>query len=355
MLLKARRLLKPAARDTEFDRVRFLTPHLRRSSESSADETQSFDRCVVAPHSRRLDDSGVLVSAHWQRRSDAAGCPLFVTMPLRCELVESRNHAHQTPKGAIQRFQFSRFRRLNLARASTLASDWFSTVSSAPPENNDFCSGSNSTHSRCPCNVGSCSNCGRIAASRRTDVQVESPGGISPPGAPRTVREPLDSYGSRCSTVGRRAAGFASSTGSSCCQMASVGPWPRLNNAAPSVQPHYRAFVPTTSHSAPDAPRRYSRPRGFSRLRLLPLHRSTGSPVPYKSLVELRAASMPDAAWAVSGIPQADPGRMANPPVLTSSNRFSTRHQRFACARLSQPCLTGSCPAVSATLTTVAF
>src|SRR5215467_1162077 len=30
---------------------------------------------------------------------------------------------------------------------------------------------------------------------------VESPGGVSPPGAPRTVREPLDSYGSRCSAV----------------------------------------------------------------------------------------------------------------------------------------------------------
>src|SRR5215211_8957819 len=29
----------------------------------------------------------------------------------------------------------------------------------------------------------------------------ESPGGLSPPGAPRTVREPLDSYGSRCSAI----------------------------------------------------------------------------------------------------------------------------------------------------------
>jgi SAM-dependent methyltransferase len=28
------------------------------------------------------------------------------------ELVESRNHAHQTPRGIIQHFQFSRFRRL---------------------------------------------------------------------------------------------------------------------------------------------------------------------------------------------------------------------------------------------------
>ena len=39
------------------------------------------------------------------------------------------------------------------------------------------------------------------------------------------------------------------------------------------------------------------------RLRSLPLHRGTGSHVPYKSLVELRAAYMPDAAWAVSGHP----------------------------------------------------
>ncbi len=34
-----------------------------------------------------------------------------------------------------------------------------------------------------------------------TSADVESPGGISPPGAPRTVREPLGSYGSRCSAV----------------------------------------------------------------------------------------------------------------------------------------------------------
>src|ERR1700756_432810 len=33
------------------------------------------------------------------------------------------------------------------------------------------------------------------------DVNVESPGGISPPRAPKTVREPLDSHGSRCSAV----------------------------------------------------------------------------------------------------------------------------------------------------------
>jgi hypothetical protein len=31
--------------------------------------------------------------------------------------------------------------------------------------------------------------------------RVESPGGISPPGAPRTVHDPLESHGSRCSAV----------------------------------------------------------------------------------------------------------------------------------------------------------
>src|ERR1035441_10638706 len=47
------------------------------------------------------------------------------------------------------------------------------------------------------------------------------------------------------------ASSFTSSTGSSCCQLASVGPWPRLNNAAPLLQPHYRTFITTTGCSAP--------------------------------------------------------------------------------------------------------
>src|SRR5436190_23977426 len=60
---------------------------------------------------------------------------------------------------------------------------------------------------------------------------------------------------------------------------------------------------------APFAPRALPRfittmeqsgPRGLSHLCLFPWHRRLGSHVPYKSLVELRAAYMPDAAWAVS-------------------------------------------------------
>jgi hypothetical protein len=47
--------------------------------------------------------------------------------------------------------------------------------------------------------------------------------------------------------------------------------------------------------------------------------------------------------------------RMGQPPVLTSPNLISTLLQRFAYARLSRPCLLGSCPNVSATFTTIAF
>src|SRR6266581_2653660 len=38
--------------------------------------------------------------------------------------------------------------------------------------------------------------------------------------------------------------------------------------------------------------------------------------------------------------------RNGHPPVLASSNPLSTLHRRFACARLSQPCLPESCPGV---------
>jgi hypothetical protein len=53
----------------------------------------------------------------------------------------------------------------------------------------------------------------------------------------------------------------------------------------------------------PCAPHRYSHPRGFSRWDFSLGIGTTGSHVPYKSLVELRAAYMPDDAWAVSGHP----------------------------------------------------
>ena len=69
---------------------------------------------------------------------------------------------------------------------------------------------------------------------------------------------------------------------------------------------YYEAVRPSPAH-------RYFRPRGWSRLRLFPWHRRPGSHVPYQSLIELRAVYMPDAAWAVSGIPQAYPKGRVNP------------------------------------------
>src|SRR5262252_9919891 len=59
---------------------------------------------------------------------------------------------------------------------------------------------------------------------------------------------------------------------------------------------------------------------------------------------------MPDAARAGFRVLPNCSRRKGHPPVSTSSNRLSTRHRRFACARLSQPCLPGSGPDVSATL-----
>src|ERR1700731_3468522 len=100
---------------------------------------------------------------------------------------------------------------------------------------------------------------------------------------------------------------------------------------------------------------RYFRPRGLSHLRLFPWHHRLGSHVPYKSLVELRAAYMPDAAWAVSVHPPSSSRKMGQPPVLTLPNRISTLLQRFARARLSQSCLSKSCSDFSATFTTIAF
>jgi len=189
----------------------------------------------------------------------------------------------------------------------------------------------------------------------RTDVNVESPGGISPPGAPKTVREPLDSHGSRCSTVGTQAAGFTSSTGSSCCHYASVGPWPRLNNAAPSVQPHYRAFIPTRATPP------LCSASVLSSSRFWPLETS-----PFTSerqVLTFRTRARLSFAPPTCRMPLGQPsGQLPNlsresgqPPVSTSSNPISTLHRRFAFARLSQPHPLGLVPTLAATLTTIAF
>src|SRR6202043_2392956 len=111
------------------------------------------------------------------------------------------------------------------------------------------------------------------------------------------------------------------------------------------LQRYYGAVRPSPAH-------RYFRPHGWRRLCLFPWHRRPGSHVPYKSLIELRAAYTPDAAWGVSGHPPSLSRKMAHLPVLTSSNPLSPLHRRFACARLSQSSLPEFCFGFSATFTT---
>jgi hypothetical protein len=82
---------------------------------------------------------------------------------------------------------------------------------------------------------------------------------------------------------------------------------------------------------------------------------TTGSHVPCKSLIQIHAAFEPDAARAGLQV-----SALACPEVTIASGfdidyTLSAFHRRFAFARLSGPYLTGSCPVVSATLTTIAL
>ncbi len=105
----------------------------------------------------------------------------------------------------------------------------------------------------------------------------------------------------------------------------------------------------------PCAPHWYSDPCGVRHLDFSLGIGATGSHVPYKSLVELRAAYMPDDAWAVSGrVSQADPGGRVTPRFC--HRLISFRH--FISGLLALASLNRACrnhvPA-SATLTTIAF
>jgi hypothetical protein len=94
--------------------------------------------------------------------------------------------------------------------------------------------------------------------------------------------------------------GFALSTG---FLPSPVDPRSELNNAAPSLQLHYRAFITTTSCPAPVP--RIGTPilAGASRLDRSLRIGATGSHVPHKSPVQSHAAFMPDAVWAAIRTP----------------------------------------------------
>src|ERR1700730_17914830 len=76
--------------------------------------------------------------------------------------------------------------------------------------------------------------------------------------------------------------------------------WIKPDDAAPSVQSHYRIFFPITGVCAPvlrvgTQTLAVTDRLGFS-LRI----GATGSCVPYRSLSQSHAAFMPDAGWAIS-------------------------------------------------------
>ena len=94
----------------------------------------------------------------------------------------------------------------------------------------------------------------------------------------------------------------------------------------------------------PCAPLRYSRPRGWSRLRLVPSRRRRDEAQVLTFLTRAWLSFAPPTCrmplGQASGFSRADPGGRV-PPVSTSPNPLATLHRRFACARLSQPCLPG--------------
>src|SRR5262249_37947366 len=117
-----------------------------------------------------------------------------------------------------------------------------------------------------------------------------------------------------------------------------------LNNAAPSVRPHYRALNPTAGCSAPVPRLGTLALMGASHLSFFLSIGATGSHVPCKSQPQSHAAFMPDVAWAIiRPPPRLVPGQR-HLPGFDIVDTLSTHHQRFARARLSEPYLTGSRP-----------
>ncbi|MDH4267637.1 MAG: hypothetical protein OEW45_18575 [Deltaproteobacteria bacterium] len=111
-----------------------------------------------------------------------------------------------------------------------------------------------------------------------------------------------------------------------------------MNNAAPSVQLHYRTFSPTTDCSAPVPRISTLTLMGSSHLSFSLSIGTTGSHVPHKSLDQIRATFMPDAAQAVKQVTLRLILEFDKPPVLTSS--FSFRHLSSSSLALASLTLT---------------
>src|SRR5271166_211416 len=127
-----------------------------------------------------------------------------------------------------------------------------------------------------------------------------------------TVRDTLASYGSHCSA----AYGFARSTG---FLPSLVDPGFGLNNAVPSVQLHYRAFIPTTDRPASVPCIGTLILAGTACLDFSLNIRATGFRVPHRSLDQSHAAFMPDAAWAEIR-PSPDSSQVNEFPLVSTSS-----------------------------------
>jgi hypothetical protein len=102
-----------------------------------------------------------------------------------------------------------------------------------------------------------------------------------------------------------------------------VGHLPQQDTAAPSVQSHYRTFIPTMGCSAPVPRIGTLALAGASRLSFSLRIGTTGSRVPQQSLVRVHAASKPGAAQArLQGFARTHPGGHYLPPGSTPSCEF---------------------------------
>src|SRR4051794_18982456 len=157
----------------------------------------------------------------------------------------------------------------------------------------------------------------RLGSGHKSD-RGESRRGISPPRAPRTVREPLDSYGSRCSAVGPQrlhpTAGAPPIAG---------WPWPRGRTTQPlrsgpitELSSLLRAAPPLCSASVLSplwGPPTWTSP--FASERQVPKFRT-------RARIEVTPPPCRMPLSQKSGRPPSLSRSNDDPPVLTSSIRF---------------------------------
>lgn len=124
------------------------------------------------------------------------------------------------------------------------------------------------------------------------------------------------------------------------------------DDAAPSVQSHYRTFVPTMSNSAPVLRLGTQALARATRLRISLCIGATGSYVPHPRLNQDHAAFMPDASGAVDRSPSTCFAGQSLRPGFDVTWGLSTRPQRFTYVRLPDSYLTEFPPPFSTTLTT---